>query len=79
MASKNKFKPEITRVRLNPEQAVLTCSCHDGQMPGGAHHMNFMVMISACYGKSIFPQPGCNQMTGLNNGQIQGSGASVSS
>ena len=27
-AKKKKFKPVITRVRLNPEQAVLTCSCY---------------------------------------------------
>jgi hypothetical protein len=28
MPKKPKFKPEITRVKLNPEQAVLTCSCY---------------------------------------------------
>ena len=27
MSRKPKFKPEITRVKLNPEQAVLTCDC----------------------------------------------------
>jgi hypothetical protein len=27
MSNKPKFKPEITRIKLNPEQAVLTCSC----------------------------------------------------
>ena len=30
MASKPKFNPKITRVKLNPEQAVLSCSCYDG-------------------------------------------------
>jgi len=25
--SRPKFKPEITRVKLNPEQAVLQCNC----------------------------------------------------
>ena len=25
---KKKFKPVITRVKLNPEQAVLTCNCY---------------------------------------------------
>lgn len=29
MSKKPKFKPEITRVKLNPEQAVLTCDCYD--------------------------------------------------
>ena len=28
---KMKFRPEITRVKLNPEQAVLSCSCYTGQ------------------------------------------------
>lgn len=27
MSRKPKFKPEITRVKLNPEQAVLVCDC----------------------------------------------------
>jgi hypothetical protein len=31
MVRKPGFKPKITRVKLNPEQAVLACSCfHDG-------------------------------------------------
>lgn len=30
MSKKMKFKPEITRVRLNPEQAVLACTCYSG-------------------------------------------------
>ena len=29
MSKKPKFRPEITRVKLNPEQAVLTCACYD--------------------------------------------------
>jgi len=28
MSKKPKFKPTITRVKLNPEQAVLTCGCY---------------------------------------------------
>ena len=27
MGRKPKFRPKITRVKLNPEQAVLTCNC----------------------------------------------------
>ncbi len=27
--TKPQFKPIITRVKLNPEQAVLQCSCYD--------------------------------------------------
>ena len=29
MTRKPKFKPEITRVKLNPEQAVLFCACYN--------------------------------------------------
>lgn len=28
MPKKIKFKPTITRIKLNPEQAVLSCNCH---------------------------------------------------
>lgn len=28
MPRKQKFKPSITRVKLNPEQAVLSCICY---------------------------------------------------
>ncbi len=31
MPRKPKFRPVITRVKLNPEQAVLSCSCWMGQ------------------------------------------------
>ncbi|MEW6170019.1 MAG: hypothetical protein AB1472_00415 [Candidatus Omnitrophota bacterium] len=27
MPTKPKFEPEITRIKLNPEQAVITCNC----------------------------------------------------
>lgn len=27
MLKKKRFRPTVTRVKLNPEQAVLTCSC----------------------------------------------------
>lgn len=32
MSRKPKFKPVITRVKLNPEQAVLACDCYDGSV-----------------------------------------------
>ncbi|MFH1901191.1 MAG: hypothetical protein ABIK26_02940, partial [Candidatus Omnitrophota bacterium] len=47
---KMKFRPDITRVKLNPEQAVLSCSCYTGewhQDPDRARthgiHMSFNV------------------------------------
>ncbi len=35
MSRKPKFKPEITRVRLDPEQAVLLCGCYIGEVMAG--------------------------------------------
>ena len=29
MPRKPKFRPEVTMIKLNPEQAVLTCQCFD--------------------------------------------------
>jgi hypothetical protein len=29
---KPKFRPEIRRVKLNPEQAVLNCECYEGDI-----------------------------------------------
>jgi len=34
MQKKPKFNPEIARVKLNPEQAVLNCSCYDAMQQG---------------------------------------------
>jgi hypothetical protein len=35
MAKKQKFKPRISKVKLQPEQAVLACTCYDtGFTPG---------------------------------------------
>ncbi len=34
MSRKPKFNPEITRVKLNPEQAVLLCTCYTGHVEG---------------------------------------------
>lgn len=41
MVKKPKFKPVITRVKLNPEQAVLTCTCmsRNTRWTGGDHTM----------------------------------------
>jgi len=47
MPRKLKFRPRISRVKLNPEQAVLSCNCYDlgsslqwiGQ-PAGAFHVS---------------------------------------
>ncbi len=37
MVEKLKFKPVITRIKLNPEQAVLACQCYTrGYLSGAA-------------------------------------------
>ena len=28
MSRKSKFRPKVTRIKLNPEQAVLSCACY---------------------------------------------------
>jgi len=35
MPRKPKFRPEIRRVKLNPEQAVLSCDCYGGGLREG--------------------------------------------
>lgn len=35
MSKKLKFKPELTRIQLDPEQAILYCSCYDGSGRSG--------------------------------------------
>jgi len=34
MGRKLKFRPKITRIKLNPEQAVLSCTCYMGLIAG---------------------------------------------
>ncbi len=36
MAEKIRFKPVITRIKLNPEQAVLGCTCYSRSQSQGA-------------------------------------------
>jgi len=48
MPRKPKFKPEITRVKLNPEQAVLGCSCYTGQLSGGENTFNNLPTVVLC-------------------------------
>ena len=34
MADRPKFRPMITRIKLNPEQAVLACACYSASRAG---------------------------------------------
>jgi len=46
MVRKKKFKPVITRVKLNPEQAVLACDCYHSGFSADDSGFN----SSECYG-----------------------------
>jgi hypothetical protein len=72
MTKKPKFKPQISRVKLNPEQAVLSCSCYSDQGGGfgtgafaqGPGYRSDFVMApggAVCSGRSMVhgePAPG---------------------
>ena len=48
MSRKPKFKPVVTRIKLNPEQAVLSCSCYNtGNYPMNAGTQTTFVGISS--------------------------------
>ena len=54
MSKKPKFKPVITRVKLNPEQAVLTCTCSTSGVRvviGSVHTMTYDNVCNA--GRSV--------------------------
>jgi hypothetical protein len=53
MAKKLRFKPTITRVKLNPEQAVLSCDCYglDHRVAAGTYWSNG-IAAKFCNGKS---------------------------
>lgn len=66
MVSKPKFNPKILRVKLNPEQAVLSCSCFDiSAIPTGSHNSGEL----AC---AIGPAPANKYYTGACATTING-------
>jgi len=54
-----KFRPEITRVKLNPEQAVLTCVCYDTRVSGrwvsATHYVGLNSAICKTYERGYHP------------------------
>ncbi len=51
MNKKTKFKPRITKVVLNPEQAVLLCDCYiNGVKMGGSAGVDGSCSQSVCTG-----------------------------
>lgn len=53
MTRKPKFKPVITRVKLNPEQAVLECVCYRGLWVG-------TLVYPSAGSYNVFERPGGN-------------------
>lgn len=51
-AKKKKFRPVITRVKLNPEQAVLSCACYNQFNQTSSFTFNSS-NADACSGKSV--------------------------
>ena len=52
MKQKPRFTPKVFRIKLNPEQSVLTCQCYNGGIRapfGNAYHTN---MDAACVSTS---------------------------
>jgi len=46
MPRKLKFRPRITRIKLNPEQAVLACNCYDGYLQAVWHPTRWPDLIN---------------------------------
>jgi len=50
MSAKPKFNPVITRIKLNPEQAVLACSCYSSRQAYGPYgRRGASARKSVCY------------------------------
>jgi len=45
MKSKPKFNPVITRIKLNPEQAVLACSCYTNRRAYEQYGYGYPTMV----------------------------------
>jgi len=51
MSRKPKFRPEIRRIKLNPEQAVLFCACYSqGKRYSGTNQAGWRIGVVACGG-----------------------------
>lgn len=60
MSKKLRFKPEITRVRLNPEQAVLACGCYRYGY-WGKHALSFGESNWVCLTDTYKNMAGCGK------------------
>lgn len=51
MLKKSAFNPEITRIKLNPEQAVLTCTCFASRLMNTVQDRNKRNSVCQASGK----------------------------
>ena len=63
-AKKKKFKPVITQVKLNPEQAVLSCECYDSGFMSFGFFSGFQGSFSDCDAYTKFFSFGNNWSSG---------------
>lgn len=57
LKKKKKFRPIITRVKLNPEQAVLQCPCYNAGYQYNSAGSNVYPGYPICSGKSTTSPP----------------------
>ncbi len=68
MPRKPKFRPKITWVKLNPEQAVLSCNCYNT----GTH-----VTGNTKWSSTWIPEPACSGPPGSKGTDLTDTGAST--
>ena len=49
MGRKPKFRPVVTRIKLNPEQAVLACTCVTAGYQTYAHNMRYTDLFNPSF------------------------------
>ena len=83
MSRKPKFKPEIRRIKLNPEQAVLACNCHTGGVTWGANNQSlgrpYFTHCTQMYRAVATHTYPCEGLMGGHGGNIKVSGTVISS
>ncbi len=62
--SKPKFNPVVTRIKLNPEQAVLACTCWDVRL--SAATTSARTSAGVCLANASPREIACNRTTSAN-------------
>ncbi|MCM8774311.1 MAG: hypothetical protein NC820_06220 [Candidatus Omnitrophica bacterium] len=65
MYHKSKFRPKITMVTLNPEQAVLQCNCYFGYINNAVENISMEPAdTTCCYFKMEGTVNNCRKQSG---------------